>query len=292
MSASLLLPRTLLQPLRLLRPLRPTPSGPQRLRLTPLRSFATKKPGQSTKRKPAFTSPPPPKAKPPPKPEPKYFSLAEQLGAAGKPTLLYACHPTAFIGFCYGISLGSIAYCVYLYKANIEHAPENLPGWVVKANWFAIVAMSAVAGTCWFYPTRIVQKIFAHPVPAVGNRPAGITLMLHRRPLVPLFPAKKIAVDNPHKLTLDAAFHGPNTPPPPAPVAAVAEEAPKQNVVLRVFKSVVNAPFNAFMGARRMITTQDFVLLMHQDGVGFQIHRDGWVWQRRGLDQLFGARKF
>lgn len=49
-------------------------------------------------------------------------------------------------------------------------------------------------------------------------------------------------------------------------------------------------PAEAFARAANGVSTSGFIL-MKVEGIGsYRIHKDGWVWERRGLDRIFKVR--
>lgn len=129
---------------------------------------------------------------------------------------------------------------------------------------------------------RLVQIIHAHPIPGTARTPPSVSITLHKRPLFPTLPMRKIQVASPELITLGE----PLQPIHPAKAAAPPLEDTR-NAVMKVRHAITGAPFKTFDFFRKALSTGNFVPL-NVDGVGrFRISKDGWVWERRGLDRLF-----
>ncbi|CUS12238.1 unnamed protein product [Tuber aestivum] len=214
----------------------------------------------------------------------KYFSLAESLGNSDHPAiLLYACHNRSFLRSCYGLSSAMLAWSYYTYRTNIANSGPGLPAWVIKVTWGSVTIMTVMAVAVAYYPTRLIQAIYAHPIPATGTRPASISLTLHRRPILPTLPMKKLRVASPNMVTLEEPIHT-TIRPVAAPGVAEDECTGWQKVWSKINPAKVLA--RAVSG----ISTSVFVLVKVEGMGSYRIHRDGWVWERRGLDRIFKAR--
>jgi len=256
-----------------------------------VRNFASKPsklPGNAKRNTPTFPAGAKKPAVAPPKTtEPAYSSLEERLGMAGKPTLLYAKRSTGFLLGCYGICAGSIAWIIYTYTINIANKPPGIPDWVSTASWVGIALMTAVVLVTGFYPTRIIQKIYATPIPPVGYRPASVSIVLHRRAILPLLPNKKIVVNNPKMIILDSPLRS-----SAADFVVPHGEAVKVGLGRRMMRAASEGPFRLFSVAKSAITTNNFISLGISNGESYMLHKDGWVWEKRGLERLLGLRKY
>ncbi|RPB04828.1 hypothetical protein L873DRAFT_1840296 [Choiromyces venosus 120613-1] len=213
----------------------------------------------------------------------KYFSLTETLGNSDRPAiLLYAHHHRKFLLSCYGLASGMLAWSYYTYRTNIANARPGLPAWVTKASWGSITIMTVMAVAVGYYPTRLIQVIYAHPIPATATRPASISLTLHRRPILPTLPMKKLHVASPNMVSLGEPLH--------PTIRSVAEPVVEdtQTGWQKVWSKI--SPIKIFARAINGISTSGFVLLKVEGMGGYRIHRDGWVWERRGLDRIFKVR--
>jgi hypothetical protein len=135
--------------------------------------------------------------------------------------------------------------------------------------------------------SRIIQKIYATPIPPVGYRPASVSIVLHRRAILPLLPNRKIFVDNPKMITLD----GPLRSSAPDSVAPHGE-AVKVGLGRRMMRVVSEGPFRLFSVAKSTVTTNSFIPLRISNGESYMLHKDGWVWEKKGLERLLGSRKY
>jgi hypothetical protein len=129
---------------------------------------------------------------------------------------------------------------------------------------------------------RIIQVIYAHSIPATATRKAGISLTLYRRPILPTLPMKKLRVASPELITLGGPLH------PKA--AAKTVEAGDKGTRWRKFRSRIN-PVRLITALMKGISTSGFVM-MKVEGMGtYQIQREGFVWEKRGLDRLFKTKE-
>lgn len=120
----------------------------------------------------------------------------------------------------------------------------------------------------------MLQKIYAVPTGVPGT----VKFVLHRRPLVPFFPERKIAVDKVEDITLSRAMQ---------PLVLLAPPAQPSPGVWHLGRNAVEAPFKIFHAARSFLAGDEFVTL-NVKGVGaYSLHQDGWVWEKRGIDRLF-----
>lgn len=217
---------------------------------------------------------------------PRYFSLAEQLGNSGKKKiLLYACNNRLFVVGCYGLVTGMVAWSVYTFKTNIAEKRPGIPNWVVKTTYVSISIMMLLAVGVAYYPTRLIQVIHAHPIPATARTPARVSITLHRRPILPMLPMKKIKVASPDLITLGEPLQ-----PVGSLKAAPAEEVKVEDTrsaATKVRHGVTGAPFKVFDFFRKALSTSGFVLLRVEGEGKFRVSKDGWVWEKRGLDMLF-----
>ena len=118
---------------------------------------------------------------------------------------------------------------------------------------------------------RIVQKIYAVPG---GEK---LSFVFHRRPLLPLLPERRIEVDSANKVMFDKPLE------PRHDSARITLEAPNRP------EGVLDAIAKKLPVARLIFDTSKFNGL-DVDGRRLQIARDGWIWEKRGLDTLFASR--
>ncbi|KAG0643917.1 hypothetical protein HOY80DRAFT_1019864 [Tuber brumale] len=214
----------------------------------------------------------------------KYISLTESLGSSDRPAiLLYAYHNPKFLLSCYGLSSAMLAWSYYTYNTNIANSRPGLPAWATKVSWGSVTVMTVMAVAVAFYPTRLIQAIYAHPIPATVTRPAGVSLTLHRRPILPTLPVKKIHVASPNMVILGEPIH-PAVRPAAEPVVVEDRHTKWQKVWSKI------NPAKVFARAVNGISTSGFVLVKVEGMGSYRIHKDGWVWERRGLDRIFKAR--
>ena len=135
----------------------------------------------------------------------------------------------------------------------------------------------------WERAHRIIQVIYAHSIPATATRKADISLTLHRRPILPILPAKKLRVASPDLITLEE---------PLGPRGMAKGPGAKRDKRSRwqKFWSRIN-PFKMTKAFVKGVSTGGFVLMKVEGGGLYRIQRDGWVWEDRGLDRLFGAKE-
>ena len=121
---------------------------------------------------------------------------------------------------------------------------------------------------------RIIQKIYAVP------RGGKLLFVFHRRPLLPLLlPERKIEVDDANKVMFDKPLE------PRPGFARITLEAPSR----RPEEGVLDAIAKKLPVARLIFDTSKFNGL-DVGGGRYQIAKDGWVWEKRGLDTLFASR--
>ncbi|KAL7268872.1 hypothetical protein RUND412_008486 [Rhizina undulata] len=217
--------------------------------------------------------------------EAKYYSIEEALGGANKDILLYASHSRSFLLGCYGICFTSLGWIVYTYYTNVYNSPAGSPWYVERITYVGIVMMSVVVGITAYYPTRLIQMIRAHPIPAKRGKPPSVSITLFRRPILPLLPMKKIHIQSPKDILLDFPLQSVQ------PVGQrKAMEGPK-STGRKIVDAITSIPFMTFRGARNMLTTENFVPLRIDGGRAYGLDKDGWVWELRGLDRLFGVRR-
>ncbi|KAH8155589.1 uncharacterized protein LAJ45_00599 [Morchella importuna] len=246
---------------------------------------AKKKTPDAVKKKPILAAAPL-KIAPPLAAAPKYFSLAEQLGNSGKKKiLLYACNNRLFVVGCYGLAAGMIAWSVYTFKTNIANRRPGIPEWVVKTTYVSISIMMVLALGVAYYPTRLIQVIHAHPIPATTRSPASVSITLHRRPILPTLPMKKIEIASPDLISLGEPLQSIGVLK--AAPAAETQVQDTRNMVTKIKHGVTGAPFKAFDFFRSALSTSGFVLLRAEGEGKFRLSKDGWVWEKRGLDLLF-----
>ncbi|KAG0138650.1 hypothetical protein HOY82DRAFT_462 [Tuber indicum] len=143
--------------------------------------------------------------------------------------------------------------------------------------------MTVMAVAVAFYPTRLIQVIYAHPIPATVTQPASVSLTLHRRPILPTLPVKKLHVASPNMVTLGEPIH-PAIRPAAKPVVVEDRHTRWQKFWSKL------SPAKVFARAVNGISTSGFVLVKVEGMGSYRIHKDGWVWERRGLDRIFKAR--
>ena len=120
---------------------------------------------------------------------------------------------------------------------------------------------------------RIIQKIYAVPK---GDK---LLFVFHRRPLLPLLPERRIEVDDANKVMFDKPLE------PRHDFARITLEAPSR----RPEEGVLDAIAKKLPVARLIFDTSKFNGL-DVGGGRYQIAKDGWVWEKRGLDTLFASR--
>lgn len=129
---------------------------------------------------------------------------------------------------------------------------------------------------------RIIQIIHAHPIPGTARTAPRISITLHRRPILPTLPMKKIHVSSSDLISLEG---------PLQPVLRVSESQPemedKRSAVTKIRHGITGAPFKVFDFFRKALSTGGFALLRVEGMGSFRLSKDGWVWERRGLDRLF-----
>lgn len=138
-----------------------------------------------------------------------------------------------------------------------------------------------------------MQKIYALPA-AKRSQPATVKIELHRRPFLPLLPLHKIVIDSPHEIWLDGQLRPMNVPPPPSKeprMGALGLEQLPQSPIWEWVDLIKSLPRRIFAHAKRTVTTEEFAQIRILDGSSYWLHKEGWVWEPRGLEQLFALRK-
>jgi hypothetical protein len=112
----------------------------------------------------------------------------------------------------------------------------------------------------------MVEKIYA--VPIKGKTPS-IRLELQRRSLLPGAPYKKIDAP-PSRMTLLQPLQ--------------PEKAPekKRGVLAKIY----SAPGRMVNGAKQFLYGDMFSTLRVEGAGGFLLHRDSYLWEKRGLERL------
>lgn len=119
---------------------------------------ASKKASRATTKK--KVAPPPPVVKKPLQlpllsQELKYVSLAESLGNSGRDKIiLYTSKNRLFIGSCYGLVTGMVAWSVYTWNTNITNRRPDIPRWATSSTYVSVTVMMLLAGVVSYYPTR------------------------------------------------------------------------------------------------------------------------------------------
>ncbi|KAI5857030.1 hypothetical protein BZA05DRAFT_387044 [Tricharina praecox] len=296
-------------PLRLLvRPLRP----PQHPLSLGLRTFSKKsklkpKPKPKALPKPASKPKSAPKAAPKSAPNsapksalpPPPPSLTTLLSQASGPTLLYAKHSGKFLAASYTVAAAFGYMCWDTYESRIAHPPVPLPTWMRGAFFVTIGVTGAFAAFFAWRPVmyvlysgwgkvgvngrwedRLLQKIYAHPV---AGAPGTVKFVLHRRPILPGLPDRKITVAHASDITLSRVLQ-------PVVAAPTMAKKPQIGGVKRMGRMLLEAPFTFFHAAKNLVVNDEFVTVKVKGGGTYSLHQDGWVWERRGIDRLFGTK--
>ncbi|KAI5816514.1 hypothetical protein BZA77DRAFT_61112 [Pyronema omphalodes] len=188
-----------------------------------------------------------------------FKTVQEKLALVGKPQLLFAGHPKRFIWAVYGVAGCFAAFGANFYRENILNAPKDLPDWVKKMVYVGCAFVAIVAGVAAWFPTRIVEKIYYIPAKS------GFDVLLYRRPALPMLPWKKIQVPA-KSVTLETEFH---------PVVEVIKAEPHLSLMEKALKYFQEG-----------VATSNFKSI-YVNGKKLHLHKQGWVWERRGLDILF-----
>lgn len=124
---------------------------------------------------------------------------------------------------------------------------------------------------------RLLQKIYAVPLSGGG----GLKFVLHRRPIIPFMPMRKITVARAEDITLSRAMQ-PLVAPVPPPAAP-----PQIGGVKRLEGTLMEAPLKIFHLAKSLVANDEFVMVKVKGGGTYALYQDGWVWERRVIDRLF-----